>query len=90
MDHLAAYRLRVSIHAPARGATCYDGRIKISEQVSIHAPARGATNNLATLGRLIMVSIHAPARGATGPAIAINDGAPGFNPRAREGRDLFL
>ena len=33
----------VSIHAPARGATDWEGPMKKIVQVSIHAPARGAT-----------------------------------------------
>ena len=36
-------RLRVSIHAPARGATFVDCAHNRTEIVSIHAPARGAT-----------------------------------------------
>ena len=33
----------VSIHAPARGATCEAGVRRVQQNVSIHAPARGAT-----------------------------------------------
>ena len=59
-------RGRVSIHAPARGATVQPQRQPIPLQVSIHAPARGATVGGAVLGRApLLVSIHAPARGAT-------------------------
>ena len=56
---------RVSIHAPARGATRYTGAWPVRRSVSIHAPARGATRVpvLRPAGR--WVSIHAPARGAT-------------------------
>jgi len=36
--------LVVSIHAPARGATCLAGHQIRVGQVSIHAPARGATS----------------------------------------------
>ena len=35
----------VSIHAPARGATCSLLRFFPTQQVSIHAPARGATTS---------------------------------------------
>ena len=35
--------LKVSIHAPAKGATCGPGKIVTVLQVSIHAPAKGAT-----------------------------------------------
>jgi len=56
---------RVSIHAPARGATfeAMTGREVIN--VSIHAPARGATWLTGKLVPVLYVSIHAPARGAT-------------------------
>ncbi len=56
---------RVSIHAPARGATRQ--RLSVGELrlVSIHAPARGATSYQGNLENEIEVSIHAPARGAT-------------------------
>ncbi len=36
-------RVRVSIHAPARGATNLELEMILSVAVSIHAPARGAT-----------------------------------------------
>ena len=35
---------KVSIHAPARGATSPDQIVKPRLKVSIHAPARGATS----------------------------------------------
>ena len=59
-------RCKVSIHAPARGATTDVEAYVMPEGVSIHAPARGAT--LVKGGGVEMtrhVSIHAPARGAT-------------------------
>ena len=36
---------RVSIHAPARGATAAPNEEMENYEVSIHAPARGATSN---------------------------------------------
>ena len=62
---LAGALLRVSIHAPVRGAT--DGRAdgRRPGGVSIHAPARGATFDQYGWRRNPEVSIHAPARGAT-------------------------
>ena len=56
---------RVSIHAPARGATAHVSRMPAFRYVSIHAPARGATTDSGTCGSCELVSIHAPARGAT-------------------------
>ena len=57
---------RVSIHAPARGATVdlIEGVNRIVV-VSIHAPARGATSRKRIKWFCNSVSIHAPARGAT-------------------------
>ena len=56
---------RVSIHAPARGATVEPLAMSLSARVSIHAPARGATDRMPELRIAVRVSIHAPARGAT-------------------------
>ena len=55
----------VSIHAPARGATCRLRGRAADVSVSIHAPARGATLTPWSSDRAGVVSIHAPARGAT-------------------------
>ena len=55
----------VSIHAPARGATCFKAILRHANGVSIHAPARGATERIPYKIFGITVSIHAPARGAT-------------------------
>ena len=41
-------RQKVSIHAPARGATSYYRDAGSLKKVSIHAPARGATKNAET------------------------------------------
>ena len=58
-------------------------------RVSIHAPARGATTSSKNATTVFRVSIHAPARGAThdGNIKGLRRGS--FNPRAREGRDLW-
>ena len=57
---------RVSIHAPARGATSNRCNYRfLGLFVSIHAPARGATLLSALSNCRLSVSIHAPARGAT-------------------------
>ena len=57
---------KISIHAPARGATVvFCATTRLDTCISIHAPARGATSKQ-NAGRLVMtISIHAPARGAT-------------------------
>ena len=86
--HRAVATGRVSIHAPARGATrgCRPGRLPVIA-VSIHAPARGATG-CQIQKRCHIVSIHAPARGATSPGLISNPMVNSFNPRSREGSDL--
>ena len=58
---------RVSIHAPAWGATrCDQRRLMRCIGVSIHAPARGATSRCnVRFHQRVHVSIHAPAWGAT-------------------------
>ena len=78
----------VSTHTPARGATGAQRVVAGVEGVSTHAPARGATSALhATSVVPLPVSTHAPARGATCPPCTRTLRPPGFNPRAREGRD---
>jgi len=57
--------IRVSIHAPARGATVVRPINSYALAVSIHAPARGATKDEPIETGVRGVSIHAPARGAT-------------------------
>ena len=37
--------IKISIHAPTRGATCFSFRIRFCVLISIHAPTRGATQN---------------------------------------------
>ena len=56
---------RISIHAPARGATSMAIDFSPKQKISIHAPARGATSPILQFVREIKISIHAPARGAT-------------------------
>ena len=56
---------RVSIHAPAWGATNEKTGGKNMEVVSIHAPAWGATFTGVDYTLVLVVSIHAPAWGAT-------------------------
>ena len=59
-------RRRVSIHAPAWGATtCSRENLRSRKVVSIHAPAWGATEGREWLDQTPVVSIHAPAWGAT-------------------------
>ena len=59
--------IRVSIHAPAWGATCCHLSGLRAIIVSIHAPAWGATASMDMQITCTIVSIHAPAWGATTP-----------------------
>ncbi len=61
----AAFRPKVSIHAPAWGATIDALAGYKMQTVSIHAPAWGATALALVRGSGLLVSIHAPAWGAT-------------------------
>ena len=81
---------RISIHAPARGATG-DLQLQINDiDISIHAPARGATTTPSGYaGVKIDISIHAPARGATVFPAGKDRQRNNFNPRSREGSDVF-
>jgi len=79
--------LYVSIHAPARGATCRYIPDAGDREVSIHAPARGATELKPVLVITNRVSIHAPARGATHHLSCHPRRYVGFNPRTRAGCD---
>ena len=63
------YRIYISIHAPARGATLHALRLRSVSSISIHAPARGATLHALRLRSVSSISIHAPARGATGGCV---------------------
>ena len=57
---------KISIHAPARGATTFSERSENLKNISIHAPARGATQPEQSYWLCSpAISIHAPARGAT-------------------------
>src|SRR5208337_1030774 len=58
-------RCRVSIRAPARGATTSRPTASDDRRVSIRAPARGATRAVQDHSGRHAVSIRAPARGAT-------------------------
>ena len=57
--------IKISIHAPPRGATMKRIQSYQKTKISIHAPPRGATNPPAGRGGEADISIHAPPRGAT-------------------------
>ena len=59
------YACRISIHAPAWGATYADREGHTIVGISIHAPAWGATQFGPLFKAQLTISIHAPAWGAT-------------------------
>ena len=61
---------RISIHAPAWGATSFSPQGGGAQGISIHAPAWGATPLIDLLHQQRRISIHAPAWGATFIAIS--------------------
>ena len=76
---------KVSIHAPARGAT--RKRCSVRNPHSFNSRAReGRDKARIYIFSAIVVSIHAPARGAT-KFSNLNNLEISFNSRAREGRD---
>ena len=78
---------KVSIHAPAWGATYNLSRFVSVCVVSIHAPAWGATGLTGLCRNTSNVSIHAPAWGATSFKSSSIRMLNRFNPRPRMGGD---
>ena len=82
------YHIKISIHAPAKGATTSDDPSLAGKRISIHAPAKGATVCGDEVAAFVdIISIHAPAKGATNKELRILFDASNFNPRSREGSD---
>ena len=83
-------RYKVSIHAPAWGATTLFFLQKPVYAVfqSTH-PCRGRRGCGLLQVVLIGVSIHAPVWGATSSAVAAAPSKNGFNPRTRVGCDVY-
>ncbi len=80
-------RDRVSIHAPARGATSTVTSTVTSTAFQSTRPHGARPGRHHRQDRRAGVSIHAPARGATLSTGRPAASAPCFNPRARTGRD---
>ena len=77
---------RVSIHAPAKGATKSADDIVKVEQVSIHAPAKGATIIRISMLHLQRFQSTLPRRERRKYPLSLSL-ILGFNPRSREGSD---
>ena len=80
----------ISIHAPARGATC-GVQAQVKRRTDFNPRSReGSDVDLADCCQIIFISIHAPARGATCAGVFTRAGNRDFNPRSREGSDFRL
>ena len=79
---------RISIHAPARGATHFSLSSLLAERFQSTLP-RGERQSIASVSwAKFFISIHAPARGATDAAHSGLRIITHFNPRSREGSDV--
>ena len=78
---------KISIHAPAKGATHVKIALMRNNDISIHAPAKGATIRINPVCKSDNISIHAPAKGATRCVYACLQIVIYFNSRSREGSD---
>ena len=82
--------LKISIHAPTRGATRGRGGIAAVHHISIHAPTRGATFKGNWLVCPLIISIHAPTRGATAMEFYGNEDSRRFQSTLPQGERLWL
>ncbi len=80
-------RYRISIHAPARGATLPAVRVRCRWKISIHAPARGATAFFAASSCASLVFQSTLPRGERLSRFSHEYILSNFNPRSREGSD---
>ena len=79
-------RVKISIHAPARGATHVATNLTNGAKISIHAPARGATIYTGGLAKVTLFQSTLP-RGERRGVTVSNPQVINFNPRSREGSD---
>ena len=90
---LSEQQARISIHAPAQGATRKAMEAAKEPEFQSTPPRRGRRLLVSFRPRFRCISIHAPAQGATVPLPALPAPRPYFNPRPRAGGDrlrLFL
>jgi len=81
---------RISIHAPARGATSIAQYPHAVKYISIHAPARGATTALGPDKHHIILFQSTLPRGERRPVVHLDQRRRHFNPRSRAGSDRQL
>ena len=79
----------ISIHASAKEATISQFRLGADHTISIHASAKEATNSGADRANREAISIHASAKEATQKNRLKSSCISYFNPRLREGGDVY-
>ena len=83
-------QIKVSIHAPTRGATQFDVLFEFAIDVSIHAPTRGATElRRAAIQAMVLFQSTHPHGVRLGNMYEANF-SKGFNPRTHTGCDTDL
>ena len=80
---------KISIHAPARGATVVDKLVRDRMIISIHAPARGATGDLDALKAQLNNFNPRSREGSDRRKTPAGCWEGDFNPRSREGSDYL-
>ena len=83
------HHLRISIHAPAKGATQTISVATATQVISIHAPAKGATKDSGISATSSKFQSTLPRRERLNEGFALNNLQSDFNPRSREGSDKF-
>ncbi len=81
--------LRISIHAPAKGATGQVSRSTCGQAISIHAPAKGATGFIPRIRHISQYFNPRSREGSDCISFLRQLHVPDFNPRSREGSDGF-
>ena len=79
---------RISIHAPAWGATGNAGEYDIQQFISIHAPRMGSDCHVPRHISTRLISIHAPRMGSDRQRRRIRHTTIHFNPRPPHGERL--
>ena len=87
MSKIVSRLVRISIHAPVKGATKSESPGLLGQIISIHAPVKGATRPPVAHPTWPEISIHAPVKGATFGVGVHAHVLADFNPRSREGSD---
>ena len=81
---------QISIHAPAKGATKATSTRNRTNVISIHAPAKGATERRkANAEKIKLFQSTLPRRERLARAAGLQKMNEYFNPRSREGSDMF-